>query len=66
MYFLIAFSEDPLRSFSSLIALFTISDVFGWVGFGLGFLAAADAFGFLAGVAGAGASAATAVSAIFF
>jgi hypothetical protein len=49
------------------MALFTISDVFGWVGFAFGFFAPAeaDAFGFFAGVAGAGASAATAVSAIF-
>lgn len=68
MYFLMACSEDPLRSLSSLMALFTISEVLGCVGFALGFLAppaAAEAFGFFAGVAGAGASAATAVSAIF-
>lgn len=70
IYFLIACREEPLRSFNSFIALFTISDVLGWVGFAFGFLAAppaaAEAFGFFAGVAGAGASVATAVSAIFF
>lgn len=70
MYFLIACSDDPLRSFSSLMAFVTISEVFGCVGFALAFFtppAAADALGcFFAGVAGAGASDATAVSAIFF
>lgn len=63
MYFLIAWSDDPLRSFISLMALFTISDVLGWVGFALGFFAAADLV-FFAGVAGAGLSDATAASAI--
>lgn len=70
MYFLIACKDEPLRSLSSAIALFTISDVFGWLGLALGFLAPAEAppladvFGFLTGVAGAGVSVATAVSAI--
>lgn len=68
MYFLIACREEPLRSFSSMMALFTISEVLGCVGFALGFLAAAAAaaapFCFFAGVAGAGTSEATAVSAI--
>lgn len=68
IYFLIACREDPLRSFSSLMALFTISEVFGCVGLAFAFLtppaAEADAFGFFAGVAGAGVSDATAVSAI--
>lgn len=62
MYFLMACRDEPLRSLRSLIALFTISEVFGCVGFAFGFLVAADAFVFLAGVAGAGVS--TAVSAI--
>lgn len=68
MYFLMACSEDPLRSFNSLMALFTISEVLGCVGFAFAFFtppAAAEDFGcFFAGVAGAGASDATAVSAI--
>ncbi|GBP00179.1 hypothetical protein EVAR_62508_1 [Eumeta japonica] len=71
IYFLMACREEPLRSFSSLIALLTISEVFGCVGFAFGFLTTppppptAVAFGFFAAAAVvAGASDATAVSAI--
>ena len=37
-----ACKEEPPLSFNPLIALVTISDVGGWVGFDLGFLAFED------------------------
>jgi hypothetical protein len=39
MYFLIACSDDPPRSFKLLMAPFTISEVGGCVGFDRGFFA---------------------------
>ncbi|GBP02292.1 hypothetical protein EVAR_85395_1 [Eumeta japonica] len=70
--FLDGLQRRTAAPFSSLIALLTISEVFGCVGFAFGFLTTppppptAVAFGFAAaaGVVGAGASDATAVSAI--
>ena len=65
MYFLMAWRDEPPRSFKLLMAALTMSAVFGCDA-AFGFFALSD-FGFFAaflGVAGAGAGVAVAVSAI--
>ena len=70
MYFLIACSDEPPRSLSDLMALHTISEVGGRVGFERGAFDAAAFFGvFLAAgdaASGAAAVAGAATSDIFF
>lgn len=50
-YFLIACKDEPPRSFRLLIALQTISEVGGWEGFVLGFLAFFGEAAFLTAIA---------------